>query len=466
MKASPRSAALRIIVTAVLAVATATKAHAEGPPSSGDENAALPQATDASPAPLVIDAVRAAQFKSLLLPELYPLVQSDVISFESFARTKYDWGLGSDWTNDSQANTTLAPGNDLRPEYRSHSGFPFAEVKSQKGGAEEAHKILWNSAAALAVFPVQKYGESLLWYKQGKFHQELGLSIERLYPARVSGVTAGTQLFRERLGVTEPAVLAPFSMLTFRFLGADEDLLWLFSPAINKARQLTGADRGDSLLGTPVSLDDLFIWSGKHESIDATVQADTQALVPVAGGDLLHLTPGENSCFTQQDFDGRPGMDQVSQWVGQGRSAWSIFSSLSYAVPRAVWRVELTSNDPFSPYGRQIVTVDQETMLPLLKLAYDRSGHPWKLVMGALAFAAQNDARRTAVYPIVLVHDYLKDETALLRETEGVFCDTLGATVPADRFDIKTFIAGGEAQSSSEEAKSESKSSEKDSEDE
>ena len=411
-----------------------------------EEPPPLPQTTSASVTPMIVSSSQVSQFKKILLPELYPLVRSGVIELEALSRTRYEWGLGGKWAADTkefEGSGALAAGNSLSADSRTAKGFPF-EIKdpSAIGAASEqnAYKILWNGAATQWVFPLQRYAASFQWFKQGKFSREIRTDLARLYPARVEGVTSGVQLFRERLSVLSPPAITALGFLTFRFLGPDEDLLWSFSPAINKARQLTGANRADSLLQMPVSLDDLFVWSGKHELVEATVQSASEALIPVAGLELARLAPGGQGCAGQQELGTRSGAELAQRWVTEGRSAWGVFSSLSYFVPRKVWRIELVSDDPFSLYGRQIVTVDQQSMAPVLKLVFDRSGHPWKLVMGSLGFAEVKGAdRRAVVYPLTLVHDYLKDETVLMKFSGAVFCDKLGGDIPDSIFDAKVF---------------------------
>ena len=66
-------------------------------------------------------------------------------------------------------------------------------------------------------------------------------------------------------------------------------------------------------------------------------------------------------------------MPQLAPWVPTS----AVF------VPRRVWILELNPRDPYSATGREILMVDQQTLLPVYKLVYDRIGEYRKTVIGA-----------------------------------------------------------------------------------
>jgi hypothetical protein len=424
-----------VLPTSVLAQSSEEK-------GSKDQQLALPSAAVGEISALTVGSSQVAQFRRLLLPELFPLVRAGVIELEALARTRYDWKLRSGAEDAAAAaalqSRELAAEGEIPPAYRQEQP-PLFDGKD-KSGALNPTEILWNAAAARWSFPAATVSQTVSWYQQGKFHRELKLQSLRVYPAKIPGITAGIQLFRERVQLQSPEVLRGLAFLTYRFLGVDEDIIWSYAPAIAKARQLAGPSYADSILGTPLTLSDLDVWNGKHEVVEPSLQLTQEALVPVAGVDLLTATPGAPGCVDQQGMNTRAGSDLVSRWATEGRSAWSIFSSLSYFVPRQVVRIELESRDPFSEYGRQVLTIDQELQVPLMKLVYNRSGHPWKFVMGSLALVQSSaDPRRIVRYPIILVHDYLKDETLLLSQSSGTFCDGFSAAIPETALDLRGF---------------------------
>ena len=64
--------------------------------------------------------------------------------------------------------------------------------------------------------------------------------------------------------------------------------------------------------------------------------------------------------------------------------------------------------------------------------------------MGALALVQpKGDSRRAVTYPVILVHDYLKDETLLLSQTTATFCDGFSSAMPEAVVDLKTFTGQG-----------------------
>ncbi|NDC38712.1 MAG: DUF1329 domain-containing protein [Proteobacteria bacterium] len=438
------------ILGGALSIVCAAEGFAQSGPGGGaaEDPPALPLAATNTIAAQPIGVAQLQQFRKLLLPELLPLVRAGVIELEALARTRFEWSLRvaveDAPVSASSVERALGAAGELPSPYRSELA-PLFDGKD-KSGAWNPSEMLWNATAARWGFPVQSAAQTVSWYKQGKFQRELRIKSARIYPAKLQGVTAGTQLFRDRFSVQAPTVLQGLSLLTYRFLGADEDLIWAYSPAIAKARQLAGASHSDSILEMPYSLSDCALWSGKHELVEPSLQLTQEALVPVAGVDLLSAAPGVSGCFEQQEMNTRAGSDLAPRWATEGRSPWGIFSALSYFVPRKVVRIELESRDPFSEYGRQVLTVDQELQVPLMKLVYDRSGHPWKFLMGALGLVQpKGDSRRAVTYPVMLVHDYLKDETLLLSQTAANFCDGFTAAIPATDFDIRTFVGQGAA---------------------
>ena len=69
------------------------------------------------------------------------------------------------------------------------------------------------------------------------------------------------------------------------------------------------------------------------------------------------------------------------------------------AVPRKVWQLELVPNDPFYVGGRELLYVDQEMMLPVMKLTFDRIGELQKTTLGGWGLAERKD--RTVVFPFL-----------------------------------------------------------------
>lgn len=433
-----------------------TSSYAEDSGGGDTDRTALPALAADNLSPLAISAPQAQQFRKLLLPELYPLVRAGILQLDGVARTRFNWELVAQagLSEQERANRekelqtrALSATHELPGAYRQQRAplFDGLDIQDNKINPSE---VLWNGTAALWSFPVQTASYAMAWFKQGRIHSELRLEVGRTYPAQLPGITAGVQVMRERLLVTHPESLAGMAFLTYRFLGADEDLIWGYSPAINKARQIAGATHSDGILQTPLALADLAVWNGKHELVEPALQLTQEALIPVAGLDLLSLQSSSQGCFMLQGMGTKPGADLAERWVREGRSAWSIFSAVTYAVPRKILRIELQSNDPFSEYGRQVITIDQELQIPVMKLVYDRSGQPWKLVLSSLGLGgSSSDPRRVIIYPITIIHDYLKDETVLLRQITGAFCDGFSEQLPEANFDFRTFAGQPAAQS-------------------
>ncbi|MFN8391049.1 MAG: DUF1329 domain-containing protein [Bdellovibrionota bacterium] len=236
----------------------------------------------------------------------------------------------------------------------------------------------------------------------------------------------GDVFFETALRIFAPAVVAGFTEFSFRFRGSDEDQLWLYSPVLKLIRPLLDSNRSDPVLGGNLTFDDFFVTSSKIHSVRAKVVDQKVILVPVpaltfyrteaqtfapqavttdagakpASGDLppaKSQEPKADSAVTVKGFQKKlDGSTTMVLWNYQSRqlpqlSPW-VPTSISF-VPHRVWIIEVFPTDPFYAYGREILIVDQEMMLPVYKLVYDRIGEYRKTVLGGWGLARSKDGK-------------------------------------------------------------------------
>ena len=349
---------------------------------------------------LLIKGEEAFKYRALIAPEIYQLVRSGDLVIPAGSALAYEPHAPQAVAAPPPEQSTVS--GQLPADYRLSASLPFgidsaAEIKPEDS-KQLARKILWNSAAALWGAQIIDTTFDLISLRAGKFEHSFNARAVRMYPGLVGIEGRPGQLFKEWVRFNAPKPVERFSWLTYRFLGAEEDLVWLYSPVIQKTRQVTGSNRSDSILGTNFTLEDIFTWSVKPELMDATVESAHPIFVafPAAAAALAKPTDGEEKCHRAVE-SGAAGSTNLGEQVsaeGGVSSVWNFETghaangagwlpqSVVY-VPRKTWRIELAAQDPYSQYGRQVLYVDAATYLPFMNVVYDRAGLQQKVVVSA-----------------------------------------------------------------------------------
>ncbi len=414
--------------------------------SSADE-LALPEGIPPLPdvakgAPVLINSANVNTWKALVVPELLESVKSGAVTLAARSKLGYFWRIDDEWESQSYKNFSanrlaLVGGSTmLRAEIALNSAYPFggeAEILTESTPDLLGARVLWNAQSVWWGQGSLDTEFDLTWLKDGRPVRALNGEFIRAYPALL-GMEGGAQVFRERLTVNGPEVIRDLGWLTYRFRGGDEDVVWFYSPALRKARQLTGSNRSDAIARGVTAMDDLLVWSGKAEAVDATADRSAVGLTPFASTAFGQLSPAGEACFeVNLGTGGDEGtMAQISAALDD---ASSVIGNAVF-VPRRLWRVELTSGDPYSLYGRQVLYVDKGSMLPIYKFVYDRSGHLWKTVIGIFGLGTTADRKTKRPYAAgQLVIDHRKDETNVLRFSRFASCRRPTAQFAPANFD-------------------------------
>ena len=354
---------------------------------------------------IIINAKNAFQYRSILVPELLGSLKTGIIEFSALRKLSFT-PVGP-LSLDQIADPTVKPGEFL------------TQVSSALGG-EKVIDIVYD----------------LLTLKESRIVHQFRGSLVRLYPRVINGDDKTGQLFKERIRFLSPTPLRGFSFLTFRFLGGDEDVYWLYSPAIKKSRQLTGSNRSDGILRTQFAPDDIFGWSGKGEAVEGEHASKLTVLAPFLSDEAA--TPDRvEGCLEMKREISEEG--DASQWNVSSRrfpQAAPWLPTNAVFVPREVYRIELESKDPYSLYGRQILYVDSVTLLPYYKFVFDRSGHPWKTIMSGYVGrqgASKEDIRLIPAF--TTVEDTLRSESFIFDIARYASCGELPSKTKSTEFD-------------------------------
>lgn len=460
--------------------------------------------------PLLVGKPNVSSFEDLLVTPLMSWLKDGRFVCRVIRNIGFLWELSAEWENASRANAGRfdvdAEKNLVRVgQYILPTGLPFggAEAINQEPDPEKkAYKILWNSAAAaLPVGDISYLGEIDWESTQGLLRKASATFYQRLVPApkapekpakassekpeqtsaKAGATTTSTSittttlkpapvLYRQDfLRLLAPPVIANYSELSWRYQGVEPDLFWIYSPVLNKVRQVFPANRSDPIMGGTLDYDDLFVWAGKVQSVDAKLIADKVMLVPfpalmpiravdeTTAAAALDLTPGSQDKavpHSETALTARGGFQRGDStasvlWNFETRqlpqaAAWTPTSV--YFVPRRVWVLELAPLDPFYGEGRQVLIVDQESMLPVYRIAYDRKGAFLKFVVGGWHLATtDNHQIRFPILGFLLVVDQTSNKaTSFTLKSARTFQgrDTAAARDVQKFLDVNIYATG------------------------
>ncbi|MBX7136512.1 MAG: DUF1329 domain-containing protein [Oligoflexia bacterium] len=385
-----------------------------------------PALAAAGQTPRLINASNAAEFRELLPDEIYSLVRTGALVLEAQANVNYEFPAAPS----AQTEQAQLDGNGLSGASKLSVGAPFllnSDLKLEGQGA----RLLWNTNSVWWSRKILDLSFELIKIGTDRAEYVLDGTLQRIYQRAVDPSEAASQIFRELIRFQQPGFLQGLSWLTFRYFGKDEDSLWVYSPAISRTRQLTSSNRADALIKSGVTPDDLLVWSGNPQVVEARVTT----LKPV-------LVPAPPSIFPLANADGcgRVGRDAAATlWnfeTGKfaGAAPWSLVGVVF--VPREAVRVELQSRDPFALYGRQVLYVDRQTLLPIYKIVYDRAGRLWKAVIGVFGFAKSEGAAPAIAFPISnTVYDFTRSKAFGVDFSIVRFCERPNSALNVAMFD-------------------------------
>lgn len=369
----------------------------------------LPQAGGASGQGVVIDQSNAAQYRTLIISPLFDSVQSGEWSMQVIKSPNFKWRYDlNSATSDPvrlDEKTFKAVANEAALKVQA---IPFKIIDSFEGLSEEelnrvGQAMLYNFESLLWKQQLLSLDFSLLWFTNDALRERFSGSFSRVYSSLLEGPTRQVQLFRELLKFEKPEALSDYQWLSFRFLNERKDLLWMFSPAINKVRQLTSSNRSDPLYRTILSLEDIFGWSGQLKELKVLEIAKERALVPMAFFEHDLLKPADEHCLTVDQFQRKSALGRSTlRWNFESRrfmQARPWVATGSIYTPRDLYRVSFVSMDPYVKHGRQVLYLDASSFMPVYKIVYNRGGMPEKFVVTTFGLASTEDQSAERFYP-------------------------------------------------------------------
>lgn len=322
----------------------------------------------------LLDANSIRKYKDLVPHELATFVKRSELVFDVGDTLPNVEAYRAKQTKPEGTYSVTGEGVITSPQGVSFRSIPF-EV--QEGAAtsvkEQGYKILWNASAALWRHPYLRYDTSTyLFGSDIRAPQKMQCRLERIHPALYEKVPGGlSPIFREKVGLVKPEALKTLGWLTLRFFGAEEDYVWVGSPAIRKIMQVTGSNRSDPLFDEMLALDNLLVWSGKVERVRPLAVQSVSMLVPFYEVTLQRESNNDGCAGYGFGSSGGVVLNARSNRYS-GRSGWIPSNIKLYK--RDLWKIDLSSLDPYGLDPQQILYVDKQSMLPVYWSSYSIKG--------------------------------------------------------------------------------------------
>jgi len=162
-------------------------------------------------------------------------------------------------------------------------------------------------------------------------------------------------------------ILAPFDLKGLGFLGiryidaARQDDTWLYLPQLRRVRRLSSAQRSDALFGQDADADSFFGYSG-------------------------HIAWTEWKLLGVKEM---LGSVQAENWPLKLCEGGGDFAFCDVWEKRPVYVIEGVSKLPQYAFGKRVLLIDREGMLPLTTDMYDRAGQLWKVWVDFYSYRTQ-----------------------------------------------------------------------------
>jgi len=418
-------------------------------------------------------------FEDVLLAPLAAWLKEGKFAVRAVRSLDFGWKYSANWEDNSRRNVLeydLAEDHSLilRNDDTPAVGLPFGtadDINQESDPVRKAYKILWNISYTEGIAEDVYYQLEFAWIGTQTLLRSSTAGLYRRTHLSSPVVTkkdetkdspeepksffpGSSDILRdEGLRLFYPPVVGGWTQILKRWRNAEQDQLWLYSPVTKLLRSLMPANRTDAILGGNMSADDIFVWSDKVQSVDARVVDQKVILVPFPAINYYRLdssafiektepslpvpqVPTElppakedkgvkgEPVYVVQGFHQRPDSSKAMVlWNHQSRqlpqlAPW-VPTTASF-IPRRVWIIEVSPKDPYSNYGREILMVDQESMLPVYKLVYDRIGEYRKTVLGGWGLARSKDGKLRVPFNAFVISVDQSNQTVNTLTTQSI----------------------------------------------
>lgn len=383
-------------------------------------------------------------YRMLLPPEIASMLDRGEFAFEAVAKPREPARFETLRPSDAAVPTISSSGVVSDAAGGKACVSPMFDLPRSASGdlVALAYKVLWNTASLVWRYASFASSLSVLIFKTPEDEpHKLEFDLERVHPRKLGEVTGTLEpIFRERISARRPSAIDKLSWLTLRFFGSGEDFVWAASPVIDAIRQMTGSNRSDALFTGAFSPDDLFVWSGKVELVEPSGLTLLPMLVPLLEVKESKVETRDGCVIRTTRAEGGPVLNYQS---GRFKEAGGWVPTNTVMALRAVWRMELTSRDPFSLDPRQTLYVDRDTGLPVYRVVWDDAGRLRRVTLGILrSFQQEGAPVEVALAGQVQAHGSSTGRLVLLTDSFAT-CTGYQPTRTRVDFDPSTFVRFG-----------------------
>jgi hypothetical protein len=168
----------------------------------------------------------------------------------------------------------------------------------------------------------------------------------------------------------------------------------MYVPEIRRVRAVPAANGSDSLFGSDLAHDDLYLFSGKVQYFTWKLLGVQEALVPYTLPNPKPLRRAEKGYVLENHEN-----PLVMGWEKEGWKGKAWWPTNYNLVKRPVWVIEATAKDPQYAYGRQVLWIDRELYIAYYKEAYERSGQLFRMLLNSVSVAQAPDGDLSLAQP-------------------------------------------------------------------
>lgn len=288
-------------------------------------------------------------------------------------------------------------------------GYPFPEISPTD--ARAAAKVMYNFSYALMQGDDARRFSTLHWVSPLALEDQVEFEGRLLFlGSRTSGPFPNPNgILREGIiyGVSPEAVRGTVIVEEVYFDPTRWNSLWAYIPEFRRMRPLPSSDGSETLFGSDLAHDDLYLFSGKVQYFTWKLLGVQEALVPFTLPNPQTLRRSERGYVLETPSDRLVMGWQKEGWKGK---AW--WPTNCHLIKRPVWVVEATAKDSQYGYARQVFWIDQEIYVAYYKEAYDRSGRLWRMLASAVSIARTADGELSVGQPDFILSVDERDDSA------------------------------------------------------
>lgn len=349
-------------------------------------------------------------------------------------------GWGKKFTSASSANagkfsvdaadSLIANATKAYPEFL--YGYPFPQI--DPADPQAAAKVMYNFSYALMQADDAERFSTLHWVTASAHQRQVEFRGRLLFQgSRPSGPLPNPEAIL-RKGIIyglAPSMVRGVVVLEQVYLDPTRwNSLWAYVPELKRMRQLPSSDGSESLFGSDLAHDDLYLFSGKVQYFTWKLVGVQEALVPSTLPNPKPLRRTDRGYLLESPTD-LLGMG----WTQDGWNGKAWWPTRCHLVKRPAWVIEATAKDAKYGYSRQVLWIDKEIYVAYYKEAYNRAGRLWRMLLNSVTVARTPEGDLSLGQPdFILSVDEEQDRATVELPGKAGEPITFGSGLSADHF--------------------------------